>query len=62
MFVSSPFRSAHIPVLFSQGWLWMMIQPAMLAEYDLIGFGSGIYYGKHHKTLLDFVAGLPQQG
>jgi flavodoxin len=40
----------------------MMIQPAMLAEYDLIGFGSGIYYGKHHKTLLDFVAGLPQQG
>ena len=38
------------------------VTPAMLAEYDLIGFGSGIYYGKHHKTLLDFVAGLPQQG
>jgi len=37
------------------------VKPAMLAEYDLIGFGSGIYYGKHHKTLLDFVAGLPQQ-
>ncbi|HOP67818.1 MAG TPA: flavodoxin family protein [Methanoregulaceae archaeon] len=38
------------------------VEPAMLAEYDLIGFGSGIYHGKHHKTLLDFVAGLPQQG
>lgn len=38
------------------------VTPAMLEEYDLIGFGSGIYYGKHHKTLLDFVAGLPQQG
>lgn len=38
------------------------VTPAMLAEYDLIGFGSGIYYGKHHKALLDFVAGLPQQG
>lgn len=38
------------------------VKPAMLEEYDLIGFGSGIYHGKHHKTLLDFVAGLPQQG
>ncbi|NPV50955.1 MAG: flavodoxin [Candidatus Methanofastidiosum sp.] len=34
---------------------------SMLAKYDLIGFGSGIYYGKHHETLLDFVNGLPQQ-
>lgn len=38
------------------------IRPDMLAEYDLIGFGSGIFFGKHHETLLDFVAGLPQQG
>lgn len=38
------------------------VNPVMLAEYDLIGFGSGIFYGKHHKTLLDFVAGLPRQG
>lgn len=37
------------------------VEPSMLAEYDLIGFGSGIFYGKHHKTLLDFVTGLPQQ-
>ena len=28
-------------------------------QYDLIGFGSGIYFGKHHKSLLDFVDRLP---
>jgi flavodoxin len=38
------------------------VKPTMLAEYDLIGFGSGIYKGKHYETLLDFVAGLPLQG
>jgi flavodoxin len=27
----------------------------MLERYDLIGFGSGIYFGKHHESLLDFV-------
>ena len=21
-------------------------------EYDLIGFGSGIYFGKHHESIL----------
>jgi flavodoxin len=31
----------------------------MLAEYDLIGFGSGIYFGRHHRSLLDYVDGLP---
>jgi flavodoxin len=31
----------------------------VLERYDLIGFGSGIYSGKHHKSLLDFVDGLP---
>jgi flavodoxin len=31
----------------------------MLEQYDLIGFGSGIYFGKHHKSLLDFVETLP---
>jgi flavodoxin len=30
-----------------------------LGQYDLIGFGSGIYFGKHHKSLLDFVDKLP---
>jgi flavodoxin len=34
-------------------------QPGTLATYDLIGFGSGIYFGKHHKTLLQFVETLP---
>jgi len=31
----------------------------MLERYDLIGFGSGIYFGKHHERLLDFVDKLP---
>jgi len=29
------------------------IRSKELQEYDLIGFGSGIYGGKHHKTLLN---------
>jgi flavodoxin len=32
---------------------------SILEQYDLIGFGSGIYFGKHHKSLLDFVETLP---
>jgi len=31
----------------------------MLAEHDLIGFGSGIYFGKHHRSLLAFAHNLP---
>jgi flavodoxin len=34
-------------------------QPGMPATYDLIGFGSGIYFGKHHQTLLRFAETLP---
>jgi flavodoxin len=30
-----------------------------LSEYDLIGFGAGIYYGFHHKRLRNFIKGLP---
>jgi len=30
-----------------------------LADYDLIGFGSGIYWGRHDKRLLDLVGTLP---
>ena len=30
-----------------------------LPQYDLIGFGSGIYYGRHHKSLLGCVDKLP---
>jgi len=32
---------------------------SMLEQYDLSGFGSGIYFGKHHESLLDFVDKLP---
>ncbi len=35
------------------------VNPSELANYDLIGFGSGIYMGKHHKSLLAIVKGLP---
>jgi flavodoxin len=31
----------------------------MLERYGLIGFGSGIYYGRHHESLFDFVDKLP---
>jgi flavodoxin len=37
----------------------MNAQLGTLATYDLIGFGSGIYFMKHHKTLLQFVESLP---
>jgi flavodoxin len=33
--------------------------PEELQQYDLIGFGSGIYDGKHHKDLLDLADRLP---
>ena len=36
------------------------IVPKELQEYDLVGFGSGIYGEKHHKTLLDIADRLPQ--
>ena len=35
------------------------INPEELQEYTLIGFGSGIYDGKHHKLLLDLADNLP---
>jgi len=36
------------------------VDPAELQEYDLVGFGSGIYDDKHHRTLLDLADRLPQ--
>lgn len=36
------------------------VKPHELQEYDLIGFGSGIYGEKHHKLLLDLADKLPQ--
>ena len=35
------------------------INPEELQEYDLVGFGSGIYSAKHHRTLLDLADKLP---
>jgi flavodoxin len=32
--------------------------PSSLEGYDLVGFGSGIFYGGHHRRLLDFVERL----
>ena len=31
-----------------------------IEKYDLIGFGSGIYFGKHHKKLLKFIDEIPK--
>ena len=33
-------------------------QPEMLSEYDLIGFGSGIYNYNHHKDLIKFIENM----
>jgi len=33
--------------------------PDELQQYDLIGFGSGIYSGKHHGNLLELADRLP---
>ena len=30
-----------------------------LSEYDIVGFGSGIYFGKHDPDLLKFIDALP---
>ena len=34
--------------------------PNDLSEYDLVGFGSGVYFGKLHKGLLEFADKVPQ--
>ncbi|MGZ4865060.1 MAG: flavodoxin domain-containing protein [Halobacteriota archaeon] len=31
------------------------VRPDELTAYDLIGFGSGIYGLKHHKTLIELI-------
>lgn len=31
----------------------------ILKDYDLIGFGSGVYNGKFHKNILDLIEKLP---
>ena len=34
-------------------------EPEELQEFDLVGFGSGIYGEKHHRTLIEFAEKLP---
>jgi flavodoxin len=36
------------------------VKPEGLADYDLVGFGSGIYGEKHHDSILDLADTLPQ--
>jgi flavodoxin len=35
------------------------VKPEDLANYDLIGFGSGIYFTKFHVSILNFINALP---
>ncbi|HEY3420650.1 MAG TPA: flavodoxin family protein [Methanomassiliicoccales archaeon] len=35
------------------------VDPAIIQSYDLVGFGSGIFYGKFHASLLKLVDMLP---
>lgn len=36
------------------------VDPAEVANYGLVGFGSGIYMGKHHASILKLADKLPQ--
>lgn len=37
------------------------LDPARIVEdYQLIGLGSGIYYGRHHRSILGFAERLPR--
>lgn len=36
------------------------VDPEELRQYSLVGFGSGIYGGRHHESLLDLAHRLPQ--
>jgi flavodoxin len=37
------------------------VSPEEIAGYDLVGFGSGIYGGKNHASLIGLAAGLPDR-
>jgi flavodoxin len=39
----------------------MEVNPGEISEYDLVGFGSGIYGGKLHQNLLSFVDKIPER-
>jgi flavodoxin len=35
------------------------LDPGVVNEYDLVGFGSGIYSDQHHPSMIEFVDSLP---
>ncbi len=35
------------------------VDAASLEQYELFGFGSGVYGGRFHKSILEFVENLP---
>jgi flavodoxin len=37
------------------------ITPAQLSAYGLIGFGSGIYYGRHHRSIRVLADNVPRE-
>ncbi len=37
------------------------VDPQVLRQAELVGFGSGIFYGKHHASLLRFIDKLPPE-
>ena len=47
-------------VIYGENKTPQQVDPAELAAYDLVGFGSGIYMSKPHKELLAFADKLPQ--
>lgn len=37
------------------------VTPELLAGYDLVGFGSGIYFRRHHESIFHLLDRLPDQ-
>lgn len=37
------------------------VDDSVVSKYDLIGFGSGIYFGRHHRSLFNLVDELSNQ-
>lgn len=35
------------------------VTPEQMAQYDLVGFGSGIYFGRFHSTIRKLIRSLP---
>lgn len=37
------------------------VDESVISRYDLVGFGSGIYFGKHHTSIFKLIDRLPRQ-